>query len=169
MIQYLKYIVCKNISSFLQKNKLPPFSVIFFIIVDDLSDKQINQAIYDDECTIVFYQNMHKCNSNCHKYKNTQNCHYQFSQALKERTVINEHKIIHLHYNYSMLNSFNSAIAASIRFNHNLTFIFIKNKMFSLVYYMTNYTIKDDNFLTQILLKTAFLKTVTDEFSDKQN
>ena len=112
---------------------------------------------------------MHKYGLSCHKYGNTQNCHYQFSQTFKKKTIADEHRIIHLYYNHSMLNLFNSAIAASIRFNYNLTFISIKNRMFSLVYYMINYITKNDSFSIQILLKAAFLKAATDESFDKQN
>ena len=83
--------------------------------------------------------------------------------------MTDEHEIIHLHCNYSMLNSFNSAIAASIKFNYDLAFISIKNKMLSFVYYMTNYAIQNDSSSTQILLKTALLKTVTDKSSNEQN
>ena len=112
---------------------------------------------------------MYKCDLNCYKYRNTQNCYYQFSQIFKERIMTNKHEIIHLHHNHLMLNPFNSAIAAFIRFNHDLAFISIKNRMLSLVYYMTNYTIKNDSSLTQILLKTALLKAATDEFFNEQN
>ena len=83
--------------------------------------------------------------------------------------MADEHGIIYLHCNHSILNLFNSAIAASIRFNHDLAFISIKNRMLSLVYYMTNYVIKNDSSSTQILLKAAFLKVATDESSDAQS
>ena len=71
MIQYLEHVVCKNIFFFLQENELPFFSAIFPVIIDGLSDEQISQVIYNDECTVAFYWNMHKCSSSCHKYENT--------------------------------------------------------------------------------------------------
>ena len=73
-------------------------------------------------------------------------------------TTVDEFGIVHQRRNDAWINPWNPAIASCIRSNHDISWIPTVSKSLSLIYYITNYSTKDDISPEQMLAKAALLK-----------
>ena len=78
-------------------------------------------------------------------------------------TKIDECGMIYLARNHAWINPWNPAIASSVRSNHDISWIPTVTKTLSLIYYITNYSMKDDVSPWQMVAKAALLKQSIEE------
>ncbi|KAJ5761308.1 hypothetical protein N7520_008464 [Penicillium odoratum] len=71
---------------------------------------------------------------------------------------VDDFGLIHLARNHPWINPWNPTIASCVRSNHDISWIPTVFKSLSLIYYITNYTTKDDVSPWQIVAKAALLK-----------
>jgi hypothetical protein len=82
---------------------------------------------------------------------------------------VDDHGIIHLARNHPWVNPWNPAIASYICLNHDISWIPTVSKSLSLVYYITNYTTKDDVSLLQMVTKATLLKQAINQANTTQS
>ena len=66
--------------------------------------------------------------------------------------------LIHIARNHAWINPWNPAVASCVRSNQDISWIPTVSETLSLIYYITNYTTKDDVSPWQIVAKAALLK-----------
>lgn len=79
------------------------------------------------------------------------------SKKLVFRSVANQHEIIQIKKNNVWINSFNRVLTFYFQLNHDASWIPINAKSLSVMYYITNYVIKNDFNYSQILLKSTLV------------
>lgn len=85
-------------------------------------------------------------------------CRYRFPKRLRLAPEIDVARVIHLERNDKHINSWNNTLAVALQSNHDIAFIPTKQLAFALIYYMTNYSTKDDLQQHQVILQAALLK-----------
>jgi hypothetical protein len=85
-------------------------------------------------------------------------CQFGMPRDLIPMSKVDDFGLIHLARNHPWINPWNPTIASCVRSNHNISWIPTVSKSLSLIYYITNYTTKDDVSPWQIVAKAALLK-----------
>jgi hypothetical protein len=99
-------------------------------------------------------------NSTCFKYnkKGTRECRFDFPRPKVIDTHIDDLGIAHLRRNNEWVAPFNPWISAAIGSNMDLSFLSTRAKALSLMYYITNYSTKDENSTYQMVTAAAVIK-----------
>lgn len=138
-------------------------------------DTEFMQKLSQDSDRVASVKQLHSKHhsATCFKYgqristKNT--CRFGMPRDLIQSSNIDKHGIIHLARNHGWVNPWNPAIASCIRSNHDISWIPTVSKSLSLIYYITNYTTKDDVSPLQMVTKAALLKQAIDHANTTQS
>jgi hypothetical protein len=163
-IQFLESTICQNVYENLTKLSSSSLSSTLIASINDVNDEVFLNLLKFDANHVVIKKNMHKHIATCQKYDKKE-CRFNFSRSLQFQNEIDEHEIIHLKKNHSYVNAFNVVIESCFRSNHDIQWIFINIKILNLLYYITNYVIKNDIFSFHILMKATLLKQEFDRNS----
>ncbi|KAE8155906.1 hypothetical protein BDV40DRAFT_306572 [Aspergillus tamarii] len=133
------------------------------------SDGDFHLRLSHDSNSLACKKQIHSRNNffTCFKYwqirssKNT--CRFGMPRDLVPTSNVDEYGFIHLARNHTWKNPWNPAIASCIRSNQDISWIPTVSKPLSLIYYITNYTTKDDVSSWQIVAKAALLKQPIDK------
>jgi hypothetical protein len=107
---------------------------------------QFSQELYHFSNLVAINRNMHTHNPTCYKYNRGKKgkCRFGAPWQLHERSTVNEDGILHLKRSHPAINNWNRLIAATMRCNHDISFIPTNSKFLSLMYYITDYATKQE-------------------------
>jgi Helitron helicase-like domain at N-terminus/PIF1-like helicase len=130
----------------------PPFP-------SNLSDEDFMHQLDIDSQTIANKTQRHSANHNatCFKYGNKSKCRFSMPRELVQTSYVDDRGVVHVKRSDPWITSYNSAIATSIRSNHDISWVPTSTKALALVHYLTNYATKADISPQQMLLKAALL------------
>jgi hypothetical protein len=114
------------------------------------SDLDFSYKLSQDSNHIALIKQLHSKNHTATYFKYCYNtsakkaCQFGIPCKLINKSKIDKIGIIYLSYNYAWVNLWNQAIASCICLNHDISWILTISKSLLLLYYITNYVIKDD-------------------------
>jgi hypothetical protein len=95
---------------------------------------------------IAINRNMHTHNPTCYKYSRGKRgkCRFGAPWPLHDLSTINEDGILLLKRSHPAINNWNPIIAATMKCNHDISFIPTNSEFLSLMYYITDYATKQE-------------------------
>ncbi|KAA8914802.1 hypothetical protein FN846DRAFT_758838, partial [Sphaerosporella brunnea] len=105
---------------------------------------QFREELYRLSNLVAISRNMHTHNATCYKYNRGKDgkCRFNAPWQLNPESTINEDGILHLKRLHPMINNWNPFIAATMKCNHDISFIPTNSKFLALMYYITDYATK---------------------------
>src|SRR5207247_892440 len=79
-------------------------------------------------------------------------------EPLQEVSKLDEYGVIHLMRNNPWVNAWNPSIAITLWSNHDISFLATKTRSLAVIYYVTNYTTKEDVSSYKTISHAAILK-----------
>ena len=110
-------------------------------------------------------------NSTCFKYskKGTRQCRFNFPRPTHEASHFDDLGVAHLRRNNEWINPYNTCISAAIGSNHDLSFLSTRAKSLALLYYITNYSTKDEASTYQMVMTAAAMRKALEQAQQSSN
>jgi Helitron helicase-like domain at N-terminus/PIF1-like helicase len=160
MTEYLDAIISECIATVEKDGVAEPASLPSTSQFD--TDEAYVDALWTYGNAVASKRQLHSRNHNstCFKYskKGTRACRFQFPRPKVDHTQIDELGVAHLRRNNEWVAPFNPCIASAIGSNMDLSFLSTRAKALSLMFYITNYSTKDENSTYQMVMAASVIK-----------
>jgi hypothetical protein len=160
MIDYLDSIISECIDPCENDNRSD--GVPRPLIHDFESDQEYVEELYRYGNAMASKRQIHSPNHNstCFKHgkKGQRACRFYFPRPNVEASHIHGLGVVHLRRDDEWVNPYNPWIAATINSNHDLSVLATRAKTLALLYYMTNYTTKDEASTYQMVMAAAMIR-----------
>ena len=158
MINFLESVIMQSVQSVQHDTNLP-LRVDTFSKIDD-SDDSFHSKLTADSNAVASKVQIHSSShsSTCFKYGRKNSCRFNMPRKLVPTSYVDKYGVIHIARHNEWVVPWNPAITTCLRSNHDISSVPTVSKSLALLYYLTNYSTKDDISPQQILLKAALLK-----------
>jgi hypothetical protein len=135
------------------------------------SAEQFQSELYKYSNLIAASRNMHTHSATCAKYQRGKqsHCRFGFPQKLVESSSIDDDGILQLKRSNRNVNNWNPVMAATLRCNHDVSFIPTNTKGLALIYYITDYATKKEDPFHHTVSLAAAVRDGNDKYKEKQS
>jgi hypothetical protein len=148
LITFVESLVKNDIDETLTMPTTPEaaLGIPHLTIPETNNSTEFSTELYRISNLIAINRNMHSHNPTCYKYSRGKRgkCRFGAPWPLHEISTINEDGILQLKRSHPAINNWNPIIAATMRCNHDISFIPTNAKFLSLMYYITDYATKQE-------------------------